>query len=210
VGPKHLDFLCALFGRCPDFVHQGKGSSSHQAATGPIVGQQCRRRFARRALQNCEAFEYLGHRVGREGRVDEPNASVDPLVPVLELFFVAHERVGVRVPPPSRRHNQPSLGFVVVHKAERKSYVELVFVVALGEQAERGEARRMFDRCAEARPEPPSGLDFAVGRPRIMVRPYGRARREIGLALDEACDQKARVVVLLVRGENEVVENFAA
>ena len=68
----------------------------------------------------------------------------------------------------------------------------------------------MLYRGRQAGPEAASRLDLAVVGAGVVVGAYRRAGRYVRLASDEGSDEEARVMVLLVAGEDEVVEHLAA
>ena len=68
----------------------------------------------------------------------------------------------------------------------------------------------MLERSAQSRPEPSPSLDLPVVGAAVMVRADGRPGGQIALAHHQRGDEKGVVVVLLMRGEDQIVEDLAA
>ena len=46
---------------------------------------------------------------------EELDAFIDSLVALFEFFLVSHERIGIRMPPPSWSQHKLSFCFIVIH-----------------------------------------------------------------------------------------------
>ena len=161
-------------------------------------------------LQEFAAFDDLLHGVGGEGLELDVLDLALALVAFHVLRGVARNGVHIVHPPIGRHDLKLVLGRVVVDEAERQHDVEFTGVVGLAEQGKAGEFRRVLHAGAEARPEATRGHNLAVGGAAVVVGANGGTGSHVALSHDASRDEEGVVVMLLVRGEDEVVEHLAA
>ena len=138
------------------------------------------------------------------------------LKPVLAVVTLAvlpgipGERIHVVHPPESRHNLQLIVAQVVVHQREWQRDMHLRRIVGLAQERIGRKPAGMLQAGAETRPESPARTDFIVIRAAVVVAAYGRARSYVRLSHQHCRHQERIVVVLLVRREDQVVQDLTA